>query len=141
MGLDMYLLSKLHGEIVYWRKANMIFGYFDKEFGGVDNVTRYCVSKEMLEDLLSKCIECYNYMEKEVENFEEEGNYEVFSDEVIEKLENILPIHEGFFFGNYEYNFLYFSHIQETIQYLSNLLNSYSDKDWEEDEIDFYCWW
>jgi hypothetical protein len=39
-----------------------------------------------------------------------------------EEAPNLLPVQEGFFFGNYEYNEYYFSDIQDTIDQLESIL-------------------
>jgi hypothetical protein len=43
---------------------------------------------------------------------------------------DLLPVQEGFFFGNYEYNEYYFSDIQDTIDQLESILKDVP-ADWE----------
>jgi hypothetical protein len=47
-----------------------------------------------------------------------------------EEAQNLLPVQEGFFFGNYEYNEYYFSDIQDTIDQLESILKDVP-ADWE----------
>ena len=47
-----------------------------------------------------------------------------------EEAANLLPVQEGFFFGNQEYNEYYFSDIQDTIDQIEKILKEYPE-DWD----------
>lgn len=88
--------------VMYWRKANMIHGWFvDHVQDGNDDCGNYVVSIETLKELLNVCSM-------------------VYADNSL--AEDLLPINEGFFFGIREYNEWYFEHIQDTIKMLSGII-------------------
>lgn len=111
MGLDMYLFgvkeeSNMHNydigkvstqiEIGYWRKASQIHRWFVKNVQkGVDNGATYYVSRENL---------------KTLKNLSEEVLIEP------KRAEVLLPLSDGFFFGNTGYDEKYFHNIQKTIE-------------------------
>jgi len=102
--------ATLEVQVAYWRKANHIHAWFVKHVqGGVDNCEDYYVSRDQLQLLLDNCkIVLMNR----------------------EEAQNLLPVQEGFFFGNYEYNEYYFSDIQDTIDQLESILKDVP-ADWE----------
>ena len=105
--------ATLEVQVAYWRKANQIHAWFVKHVqNGVDNCEEYYVSREQLQLLLDTCK--LVLMQKE-------------------EAANLLPVQEGFFFGNYEYNEYYFSDIQDTIDQLDKILTEYPQQ-W-----DFVC--
>ena len=102
--------ATLEVQVAYWRKANHIHAWFVKHVQkGVDNCEEYYVSRDQLQLLLDNC--------KIVLMHREEAP-------------NLLPVQEGFFFGNYEYNEYYFSDIQDTIDQLESILKDVP-ADWE----------
>lgn len=122
MGLDQYLeLENENGEnkeLIYWRKANQIHGWFDRFFGGVENCEEYNVTIDTLKLLKADC-------EK------------VLNDEVAS--EQVLPIMKGSFFGNYEYDELYFQKLKYTVDKINEIL--YSDMIKIDDEMYYFAWW
>lgn len=111
MGLDMYLTSSNVGsyvdnELVYWRKANMIHGWFHRKFNGVENGKYYPCTVEILRELLATCKEVLTYRND------------------VDKLKHILPPMQGFFFGSYEYDEYYFNSVEYTIEQLEKLLST-----------------
>ena len=50
MGLDMYLTSNKRGEVLYWRKANHIHGWFERKIKGVRNQLNHPLKADDLED-------------------------------------------------------------------------------------------
>ncbi len=98
-------IATLEVQVAYWRKANQIHKWFvDHVQNGVDNCEEYYVSRDQLQLLLDTC--------KIVLIDKEEAS-------------QLLPVQEGFFFGNYEYNEYYWSDIQDTIEQLEKVLTEY----------------
>lgn len=93
MGLDMWLIGvktgyvdgKIEGvfeELVYWRKANGIHGYFNRIVnGGVENLRMHHISPSELENLKGEC-------EKALEK---------------EDPSELMPLEQGLYFGNADY--------------------------------------
>ncbi len=122
MGLDMYLFERKTGtELMYWRKANQIRRWFVdhlNDFDPSDNLGKYDVSREVLQDLI------------------DDIDY-VLEDESIERAEEVMPTGSGFFFGNTEYDEYYFDSLRYTREHLQEILDTTS----EEDEIYYTEWW
>ena len=55
-----------------------------------------------------------------------------------EKLEELLPVCEGFFFGDYSYSSWYVDDIKDTIEQLTKVLQT---TDFEKEKILYTCWW
>jgi hypothetical protein len=122
MGLDMYLFERKTGtELMYWRKANQIRRWFVdhlNDFDPSDNLGKYDVSREVLQDLI------------------DDIDY-VLEDESIERAEEVMPTNSGFFFGNTEYDEYYFDSLRHTRKQIQEILDTTS----EEDEIYYTEWW
>lgn len=122
MGLDMYLFERKTGtELMYWRKANQIRRWFVEhlnDFDPSDNLGKYDVSREVLQDLI------------------DDIDY-VLEDESIERAEEVMPTGSGFFFGNTEYDEYYFDSLRYTREQIQEILDTTS----EEDEIYYTEWW
>ncbi len=106
--------NEVTAEFKYWRKANAIHDWFVREVqDGVDDCGEYSVSTEQLESLRNIC-------EK------------IIADP--EQAEILLPTKSGFFFGGIEYDEYYMQDIQETYNWLNDLLLKESLemlKDWD----------
>ena len=150
MGLDMYLTSNKRGEVMYWRKANHIHGWFDKKLNGVENSTEHPIAYNALEDLLITCIKVKDSLiaggtqlkDTVVERGVKDGEH-------YEKVEprphlkntkvalELLPPTEGFFFGSSDIDEYYLKDIEETIEKLTEVLSSK-----EKGERFYYlAWW
>jgi hypothetical protein len=115
MGLDMYVNKKNRKtgqteEILYWRKANQIHGWFvDTFMNGVDECQIVYISWGVLQDLKDIC-------------------KQILEDR--SKAEELLPTREGFFFGSTEYNEYYFEDLAETVAKIEAIsLDDISDCD------------
>ncbi len=118
MGLDIYLQDKEENEIVYWRKVNQIFAWFERRFDKeILNCQEYEVDKDMLTDLLR---DINNVLNKKVEP------------------QKVLPTQEGFFFGGTEYNEVYYNELKITKEKIEGVLRTF---DFENDQLYFYAWW
>lgn len=154
MGLDMYLVRKLHGEdeeedVGYWRKANAIHGWFDRHIdGGIEDCMNYPVSKEMLEKLKSDCeavLENSTMQPGKIKTGSRliNGKWEdTFADgELISDnhyAEMIMPVTSGFFFGSQQYGSWYIDDLKDTIKIVEDVLRT---TDFDEEEIFYRAWW
>lgn len=152
MGLDMYLQSNKRGQVMTWRKANQIHGWFERKLNGVDNQREHAIAYDLLEDLLMDCI-------KVKESLIAGGMY--IKDTVIEKSYNmdkgkwedkveprshfkntkvaleLLPPTQGFFFGNDDIDEWYLKDIEQTIETLSTVLSTKE----KGERFYYYAWW
>jgi len=101
-------------EAMYWRKANAIHHWFVKHVqDGVDDCKKYYVSTK-------KLIELRDTLSEILANKD--------------KVEELLPHMQGFFFGSYDYDEYYFNEIERTEKELTDIIN-----DWKDDfSISFY---
>lgn len=117
MGLDMYLERRLSKDeicenenVFYWRKANQINAWFDKNVGNgeIENCKNYTVTREQLEQLINDC-------------------ETVLKDH--STAANILPTSQGFFFGTTDYDDWYFKDLEDTAKGLKEILKNCTDKE------------
>lgn len=99
MGLDagLYASNKQDPpevtEIGYWRKANQVQAWIEKEFPNFENCDTVVVSIDQLRDLKIRCLK-------------------IFSGADPNKL---LPSRAGFFFGNTAYDDWYMNQLENTV--------------------------
>ena len=130
MGLDQWIFRKedddvdMEGNIIevhdiemlYWRKANQIHGWFERLFG-VENCEEYPVTIEQIKELRDTC-------QKVLDNHS--------------LAEELLPVTYGCFFGSYEYDNWYFNQLEKTVKDIDKFLELDHD---ESDEFYYYAWW
>lgn len=119
MGLDMYLnTAGENDELIYWRKANQIFKWFEDHCanGEIEN----CVPVPVTEYDLLQLLEDINA---------------VLNDN--SRAPELLPTQEGFFFGDTVYDEWYFKKLEYTRDKIESLLNEIT----EETELEFVAWW
>jgi hypothetical protein len=98
-GMEVKELSYSAG---YWRKANAIHRWFvDNVQGGNDNCAEYIVTTEQLERLLELVNEVLRNKDK---------------------ADDLLPTHNGFFFGSLMYDEGYFDDLIQTKAIIENVL-------------------
>ena len=129
--------SSITDEVGYWRKANAIHKWFvDNVQDGEDDCDYYEVNKEQLEELLNICKlikdkcklidgKVKNGEHMDLETHQWIANYE--DGKVIDNpeiAEEYLPTQCGFFFGGTDYDEYYMADIEETIQILTNVLET-----------------
>ena len=140
MGLDMYIdkkndkkLYNKEGKVIgvlyndkndaeelcYWRKADQILAWFEREFNEMENCKQYPVSKDLLKRLYN---DCKNVLDKRDDEYSKDN----------------MPTQNGFFFGGTEYDKYYYMDLEETITMLKNLLEN--DDEYFED-VYFHAWW
>ena len=140
-------------EIAYWRKANMVHGFFMTCKGywveGIGNEDDHdCGYKHIpiseLERLLDTCKTIvdngFNYngkhLELTAENLEEKDAEDCKPFD-IELCEEYLPTERGFFYGSYDYDGWYLSDVVDTYEMLTKL-----KKDGEfSGDIYYHPWW
>ena len=117
MGLDMSLYRRVSKnpdddqEVAYWRKANAIHRYFTNDAED-DNCVDFEVTLEDIQTLIDICLAS------------------------IEDKVPLLPTGEGFFWGSTDYDKWYYGYLQDTVDYLQDILithevgHSYYYKAW-----------
>ena len=123
MGLDMYLMKKIPNnedvELIYWRKANQVFDWFDRNCANnaIENCVPVPVSTYDLMNLL-----------KDVNAVLEDNS----------KAKELLPTTSGFFFGGTEYDQWYYRDIIDTIEMLNKVL---METDFEKEVVTYSSSW
>ena len=132
-------------EIMYWRKANQIHGWFCNNTEEIQADVKYYVTKTDLEVLLETCksvIEILNTAPKvttQVVGGWKDGEQYMVDVEAYQSdvLQDILPPTQGFFFGSDTIDDYYKQDIIDTIKFLEEEL-----PDCEEDaEFEYYASW
>ena len=150
MGLDMYLQSNKRGEVMYWRKANHIHGWFERKLNGIDNQVEHAITYDALEDLLMDCIRVKDSLIAGGTQLKDTVIEEGFKDgqrykkvEPLPHFKNIkvalelLPPTQGFFFGGDDIDEWYLKDIEETIEKLTQLLSTKE----KGERFYYYAWW
>ena len=138
-------VSYVDEELMYWRKANQIHGWFVENGEELTQDVKYRLTKTDLEVLLETCKKVLEVIEtspktiKQVDGGWKNGeafmvDVEVFYNDVISDL---LPTTQGFFFGSSEIDSWYKEQISETIEFLERELPSCND----DDEFEYYASW
>lgn len=101
-------------EVMYWRKANAIHGWFvDNCQNGIDECQMSCVTREQLIELKELCEKV-----------------------VINKTPELLEPREGFFFGSNTADDFYYSDLAETVRVLEEELQTKEPEDYW--GVDYY---
>lgn len=120
MGLDLYFYRTKTEEIGYFRKVNFLVHFFESLGYEVDNCIPITITEEDIEELLKRC------------------------DEVLKdhsKAEELLPITDGFFFGNTTYDELYFKDVEFVKDYVENNLLPQFENLSSDEKIEFKIWY
>lgn len=100
MGLDIFF--EKHTEVAYFRKVNFLVAYMSAYFDeDIENLKDYYLDEDCVEELIQRC-------------------KEVLFDHSTAPI--LLPTTSGFFFGNTEYNRLYFEAVQEVMDKMNDIL-------------------
>jgi hypothetical protein len=147
MGLDSYLYKKTYvqnwennspdskikperisyivEDVGYWRKFNALHNYIVENFAdGRDDYQHIGLTEGGLRNILDTLQEAQEVLDSD-------ASYEFKSD----KLSEILPTAEGFFFGSNEYDDYYAENVAYTISLLTDLLDECEES---EDDCSFY---
>ena len=119
MGLDIYFsrIKKTSNDLVYLRKVNFLVGFVEEKTQHyISNLRGIEFTKEMAEELKDRC-------ERVLANH---GLAQI-----------LLPTTKGCFFGNYEYNDIYFEEVKGVLDELNNtIIPLYEDLD-EDEYVEF----
>jgi len=150
MGLDMHLTSNKRGEVMYWRKANHIHGWFERKLNGIENQVEHAIAYDALEDLLMDCIRVKDSLIAGGTQLKDTVIEEGFQDgQPYKKVEprpqfkntevalELLPPTQGFFFGGDDIDEWYLKDIEETIEKLTQLLSTKQ----KGERFYYYAWW
>jgi hypothetical protein len=132
-------------ELMYWRKANQIHGWFCNNTSEITPDVKYYVTKTDLEVLLETCKSVSDILEKSpkitkqvVGGWKDGEEYlvpvEVYDNNVIA---DILPPTQGFFFGSDTIDDYYKQDIDDTIKFLEEELSNCE----EDAEFEYYASW
>jgi hypothetical protein len=139
-------ISYIEEQIMYWRKANQIHGWFVDNTSVLEEEVKYSVTKQDLENLLNTCeqvLEILNKSKKkviQVENGWSSGertfcDVDVFDCE--DEIMDLLPPTQGFFYGSSDINTYYEDTINETVRFLEREIPLCD----EYDEFEYYASW
>lgn len=120
MGLDIFIIKKKRTNIGYFRKVNFLVKFFEEKGLDVENQTPLEISKEDVNDLLSRCEEVLNDHSKGPE---------------------LLPTMDGFFFGSTDYNSYYYKDVESVRDYIKEQLLSEFDTLEDDESIYFETWY
>ena len=119
MGLDIYFsrIKKISDDLAYFRKVNFLVGFVEEQTQDyVPNLQGIEFTKEMAEALKDRC---------EL----------VLANHGLAQI--LLPTTKGCFFGNYEYNDIYFEEVKGVLDELNNtIIPLYEDLD-EDEYVEF----
>ena len=138
-------VSYVEEQLMYWRKANQIHGWFTTNTKEIVPDVKYSVTKTDLEVLLETCKKVIETLEKSpkktkkvVGGWKNGEEYmvdvETYDSDVVE---DILPPTQGFFFGSSEIDEWYKEDIMNTIKFLEEELPNSKD----DDEFEYYASW
>ena len=120
MGLDLYFHRVKRKEIGYFRKVNFLVAFFEKRGYDRHSYSDWQVQLDDAQDLLRIC-------------------NEVLKDH--SKAEELLPTTGGFFFGNTDYDEVYFDDVRKVKEFCENTLIPQLENLDEDSTIEFYASW
>lgn len=139
-------VSYVTEELMYWRKANQIHGWFCCNTEELTADVRYYVTKENLDELRDTCQKVLEMLEKSPKSTKQvvggwkdgkEYMVDVSVYDCQDEIEELLPPTQGFFFGGYEIDDWYKQSVEETLEFLNNELPNCE----EDDEFEYYASW
>lgn len=134
-GIHTDRISAIEEEVMYWRKANYIHGWFvDNVQNGTDDCKEYYVDWDKLEHLFEVCekvikasqlvdgmVHSYQTWDKERRTWvTHRVPGKLIEDPTVAK--EFLPTTEGFFFGTYEYDEYYLNEVIRTRDWAARML-------------------
>lgn len=135
-GIQPESISFVEEEVMYWRKANHIHGWFVANVqNGEDDCGRYEISTNQLRQLLDTCervIESSRLVDGQVHagtewNAEHPNGRQIYEPgKVIEDptvARELLPTQEGFFFGSQQYDERYLEDVVATCDWVRRMLD------------------
>lgn len=122
-------------QVAYWRKFNALHGWFVNELNeGVDDCSPIHVTRENFIELLSILKNVQNVINnsKKVTKVLTDWNNENYDYNVYEcgdKINELLPPRQGFFFGGYEIDDYYKQEVDRTIVIIEEVLKEIEEGD------------
>ena len=113
--------------IVYWRKANMIHSWFYRHFCINDKACLEGVYVDY-DDLLKLRETCEEVVKLITDTVEDSYNFVLTEGEVFERVNELLPPMDGFFFGDTEINDNYLNKVKFTIKEINKIPEGVFDK-------------
>lgn len=150
-GIQSDRISAIEEDVMYWRKANHIHGWFvDNVQNGIDDQRTYLVDWADLRKLLNRCervIEASKLVERPAqaavlskghsEPVERSEPGRVIEDATTAK--RLLPTREGFFFGSYEYDEEYLNDVVQTRDWAKSMIADHENG--VPGDIGYSSWW
>ena len=136
-------ISYIEEQIMYWRKANQIHGWFTSNTDEVVEEVKYRVSLDDLKNLLDTCKQVLDVLNKsKMKTVQVRSGWSgVYSDVDVfdceDEIRELLPPTQGFFYGSYDINEYYKDSIEETLRFLEGELPKCD----EYDEFEYYASW
>lgn len=139
-------VSYVTENIMYWRKANQIHGWFTSNTQELTEEVSYRVTLDDLKNLLDTCKQVLDVLTKSKMKTIQirsgwSGGEEMFCDIQVydceEQIQDLLPPTEGFFYGSYDINEYYKETIEETIEFLEKELPNCE----EDVEFEYFASW
>ncbi len=134
-GIELNRISKIEEEVMYWRKANHIHGWFVANVqDGTDNCQPYYVSEEKLKELHAVCDKVLKHSKlvdgmvlmgtlwtpEKPEPVEQREPGKVIGNPMV--AQKLLPRTAGLFFGGQEYDEFYIEDVKETRDWAAHML-------------------
>ena len=124
-------VSYVTEEIMYWRKANQIHGWFCNNCEELTPEVSYLVTRENLEELLDVCKKTIEILDKSTKTSKKvvsgwSGGKEMMTDIDVYDTEDVLellPPTQGFFYGSDTIDDWYRKDIEDTIKMLEEELS------------------
>jgi len=116
-------------QVAYWRKFNALHGWFVNNCAdGVDECQEIYVSGDNFTELLSTLKQVQEVIKtsKKVVKVEKDWNdndYEVTVFECEDKIKDLLPPTQGFFFGGYEIDDYYKDEVDRTVEVIQEIVD------------------
>jgi hypothetical protein len=120
MGLDIFFYRVKKKEVGYFRKVNFLVNFFEKRGFDTPNQTPLQIHRKDAEELLDAC-------------------NQVLADH--SKAPELLPTMEGFFFGETDYDDLYFGDVLDVKIWVTDKLLPAFDKLEDDESIYFETWY
>ena len=124
-------VSYVTEEVMYWRKANQIHGWFCNNCEELTPEVSYLVTRENLEELLDVCKKTIEILDKSTKTSKKvvsgwSGGKEMMTDIDVYDTEDVLellPPTQGFFYGSDTIDDWYRKDIEDTIKMLEEELS------------------
>jgi hypothetical protein len=139
-------VSYITEQIMYWRKANQIHGWFTSNGQELIEEVSYRLTLDDLKNLLDTCKQVLDVLNKSKMKTVQvrsgwSGGEEMFVGVDVydceEEIMELLPPTQGFFYGSSDINEYYKEEVEETIQFLEKEIPLCTD----DDEFEYYASW